>query len=79
MSEEIKKHPLSVLGRYYVDYDACLNHEICADDAPNIFKMDRDTWGAYVYKQPETPEEEKQCKKAMLCCPMEAIHDDGDL
>ena len=54
MSEEIKKHPLNVQGRHYVDYDVCLDHECCVDEAPNNFKMDRNTWGAYIFKQPET-------------------------
>ena len=79
MTWEIKKHPLNVKGKYYVDYDACLNHECCVDYAPEIFKMDRNTWGAFVFKQPETLEEEKKSQEAMKCCPMEAINDDGDL
>ncbi len=41
--------------------------------------MDRENGGAYVFNQPETPEEEKHCKEAMDCCPMAAIRDDGDL
>jgi ferredoxin len=34
--------------------------------------------GAYVYKQPDTPEEEAQCKEAMNTCPRAAIRDDGE-
>jgi 4Fe-4S single cluster domain of Ferredoxin I len=34
--------------------------------------------GAYVFKQPETLEEEELCKEAMMCCPMFAIYDDGE-
>ena len=75
MGSEIRKHPLNVQGRFYVDYDVCLDHECCVDEAPSNFKMDRSSWGAYVFKQPETVEEENQCKAAMKCCPVEAIHD----
>ncbi len=78
MSEKIKIHPLNVKGKFYVDHDACLDHECCADDAPEIFKMDRNTWGAYVFKQPENIKEVKKCQEAIKCCPMEAIHDDGE-
>ncbi len=76
---KITKHPLNVSGKYYVDYEDCLDHECCVYDAPENFKMDRATWGAYIFKQPETIDEELKCKEAMKCCPMEAIHDDGDL
>ena len=77
--EEIKKHFLNVQGKYYVDYETCLDHECCVDEAPSNFKIDRNSWGAYIFKQPETAEEEIQCKEAMACCPVEAIRDDGEI
>lgn len=76
--DEIKKHPLNVEGKYYVDCESCLDHEICVDEAPNNFKMDEDTWCAYVFKQPESPEEEAQCNEAFLACPVEAINNSGE-
>ncbi|MEK7722960.1 MAG: ferredoxin [Acidobacteriota bacterium] len=75
---EIRKHPLNVKGKYYVDYEECLDHECCVYEASSNFKMDRTNWGAYIFKQPQTDEEEAQCKEAMMCCPMQAIHDDGE-
>ena len=33
---------------------------------------------SYVYKQPESPEEEALCKEAMEGCPVEAIGDDSE-
>lgn len=74
--KKVNKHPLNVPGRYYVDFDTCIDHECCVEAAPNNFKMDED-YVAYVFKQPTTPEEEKSCKKAMNVCPVEAIRDDG--
>ena len=74
--EQINKHPLNVEGKYYVDFDVCLDHECCVEEAPNNFKMDEE-YAAYVCKQPTTPEEEKQCISAMNICPVEAICDDG--
>ncbi len=76
MSEEIKKHPLNVKDKYYVDYDTCLNH-CCFDIALNNFKMDEDCI-AYIFKQPETTEEEERCLESKMCCPVEAIYGDGD-
>ncbi len=75
--EKVNKNPLNVKGKYYVDFDVCIDHECCVDEAPKNFKMDKDNWSAYVFKQPETLEEEKQCRNALNICPVEAIRDDG--
>ena len=77
MTHKITKHPLNVLGRYYVLHDVCLNHECCIDEAPSNFRMD-EYWSAYVFKQPTTTEEEEQCRRALAVCPVEAIKDDGE-
>jgi ferredoxin len=58
-----------------VDCDTCV-FTVCFDIAPNNFKYDSEC--AYVYKQPETLEEEAQCHEAFLCCPVEAVHNDGE-
>ncbi len=73
---EIRKHPLNAKGKYYVDYDTCLNH-CCFEIAPNNFKED-ENYVAYVFKQPQMPKEESKCREAMLACPVQAIHDDGE-
>lgn len=78
MSQQVEKHPLNVSGKYYVTYDCCISHEACALNAPNNFRMDRTSFGAYVFQQPATPEEEAQCRQAMDECPVGAIRDDGD-
>lgn len=72
---ETRKHPLNSKGKYYVDQDCCTCSAACEVVAPNHFKYDEGF--VYVFKQPETPEEEAQCKDAMMCCPVEAIYDDG--
>jgi ferredoxin len=76
MSEEIKKHPLNIAGRYYVDCDTCIDHALCVEAAPNNFKQDEE-YIAYVFKQPDSPEEEAQCRQAMNVCPVRAIGNDG--
>jgi ferredoxin len=78
MSQQLNKHPLNVIGRYYVEYDCCINHEACTLNAPDNIRMDRANFGAYVFQQPATPEEEARCRQAMEECPVGAIHDDGD-
>ena len=78
MNYEIKKHPLNVKGKYYVDQNSCTCSAACEYVASNNFAIDEVHISAYVFKQPETPEEEAQCQEAMMCCPVEAIFDDGE-
>ena len=74
MSGEQKKLSKNVSGKFYVTYD-CLACDACENAAPNNFRLEDGF--SYVYKQPSTPEEEKQCQEAMEGCPVEAIWDDG--
>ena len=76
MKEEILKHSLNTLGRYYVDFETCLHHHCCVETAPNNFRME--DLIAYVFKQPTTLAEEAQCRQALAECPTAAIHDDGE-
>ncbi|HZS07430.1 MAG TPA: ferredoxin [Blastocatellia bacterium] len=77
-AEEIHKHTKNAPGRYYVVWEHCLDHGICAHLASGNFRVDDELPAAYVYKQPSTPEEEEECRQAMDGCPMAAIRDDGD-
>ena len=76
MNIEIEKHRLNAPGKYYADWNCCLAHELCIYYAPKNFQIDD---GAYIVKQPTTPEEEAQCRQAMQDCPVGAIHDDGEI
>ncbi len=79
VAEEISDYIRNVPGKYWVEQDICLSHQCCDHEAPNNFLVEEaSAWVARVYKQPETLEEEKQCREAMNCCPMGAIHDDGE-
>lgn len=52
---------------------------MCEIEAPENFKVPENCYeGAFVFKQPETPEENEQCESALLCCPHIAIFDDGE-
>ncbi len=69
------KLPENVPGRFYVT-DDCLACEACQDAAPNHFRYSEQGL-SYVFRQPTTPEEVKQCEEAVDGCPMEAVRDDG--
>jgi ferredoxin len=77
MAEVINKYPQNASGRFYVD-DQCIDCDLCRETAPANFARNDDGGHSYVYKQPESPEEEAQCKEAMDGCPVEAIGDDSE-
>ncbi|GBC79048.1 hypothetical protein HRbin09_00262 [bacterium HR09] len=77
MADKTNKVPLNVPGKWDVD-TSCIDCDVCRTTAPNNFKANEDEGYSYVYKQPETPEEEAQCQEAKASCPVEAIGDDGD-
>lgn len=64
-------------GRYYVDKQ-CIDCDVCRDVAPHNFTRNADAGYSYVFKQPETPEEEDLCHEALVSCPVDAIGDDGE-
>lgn len=63
-------------GRYYVD-SQCIDCDLCRETAPENFRRNDEAGFSYVYKQPETAEEEVLSKEAMDNCPVEAIGADG--
>ncbi len=75
MADKTTKWPQNVPGRYYVD-ESCIASDFCVAAAPNNFKMD-ESGHAYVFKQPENEEEERQCREALAGCPVSAIGDNG--
>ena len=77
MADAANKYAENVPGKFYVD-DQCIDCDLCRETAPANFKRNDDGGHSYVYKQPETPEEEGLCKEAMEGCPVEAIGNDGD-
>ena len=78
MKSGVKLHPLHVKGKYYVDENTCLACDTCNYYAPDNFKYDNEIGSSYVFKQPETPDEEERCRKALEVCAVEAIYDDGN-
>ena len=76
VADVANKYAENVAGTFYVD-DQCIDCDLCRETAPASFKRNDDGGHTYVYKQPETPEEEALCKEAMEGCPVEAIGNDG--
>ena len=76
MADNTDKVPGSVEGKYFVDSN-CIDCDLCRQTAPDNFERNEDEGFSYVFKQPETPEEEEMCREAMDECPVEAIGDDG--
>ena len=70
-----KKWGDNVAGKYYVD-DQCIDCDACRTEAPNNFKRQDENGYSFVFKQPETPDEEEHCKAAKEACPVEAIGDE---
>ena len=70
------KYEDNVKGRYFVDLQ-CIDCDLCRETAPANFKRNEEDGYSYVYKQPETEEEETLCAEALAGCPTEAIGDCG--
>lgn len=66
----------NVPGSFYVDVN-CINCDLCRTTAPKNFTLEADKNYSFVFKQPENPEEEAQCKEAVHMCPVEAIGVNG--
>ena len=76
MADPNDKVPGQPEGRYYVDTQ-CIDCDLCRETAPANFVRNDEEGYSFVYKQPESPEEEEQCQDALDNCPVEAIGKDG--
>ena len=77
MADPTDKVAESAPGKYFVDA-TCIDCDACREMAPDNFSRSEDEGYSYVSKQPETEDEEEQCKDAMEGCPVESIGDDGE-
>ena len=77
MADLKERVPDNVPGKYYVD-STCIDCDACREMAPRNFVRNEDEGYSYVSKQPETPEEEEQCKDALEGCPVESIGKNGE-
>ncbi len=77
MAELENRYPDNVPGKFYVD-DQCIDCDLCRETAPNNFVRNEDGGYTFVVKQPDSPDEVRQCEEAMEGCPVEAIGCDGE-
>jgi ferredoxin len=77
MADREDRNKENVTGKFYVD-SQCIDCDLCRETAPKNFTRSDDEGYSFVYKQPESPEEEEQCREAMEGCPVEAIGEDGE-
>ena len=76
MADIANRYPENIAGAYYVD-NQCIDCDLCRETAPNSFKLNDDGGYSFVYKQPDSPEDQKLAKEAMEGCPVEAIGSNG--
>lgn len=76
MADRDDKVPNQAPGRFYVD-SQCIDCDLCRETSPSNFRRNDEEGFSYVYKQPETPEEESLSRDALENCPVEAIGDNG--
>jgi len=67
----------NVAGQFYVT-EACTDCDTCRAAAPEHFRRDEVMGFSFVSRQPVTPEEHGRCRRALMECPVKAIHDDGE-
>lgn len=70
-----KRVPENVAGDYFVD-STCIDCDACRQIAPSTFAEGAET--AFVWKQPETPEDRRSALHALLSCPTGSISCRGD-
>lgn len=75
--DQENRHKENVPGRFYVDRH-CRFCALCVATAPHNMRQSEDGSHSYVYKQPQSHEEENACRRAVALCPAKAIGRDGD-
>ena len=87
MRTKPNRHRQNVPGKFYIDNASCAGCGVCIRTAPSHFKREDPGFyegryegrQAFVYRQPETDGERKDCLEALKHCPVWAIHDDGEM
>lgn len=76
MAEKKDRYEDNTPGAWYVD-KKCILCSVCAEAAPRNFKESPAGDHDFVFKQPQSEQEERECEEAMASCPVEAIGNDG--
>lgn len=76
MAELTERLAENVAGEFYTTAQ-CIDCDMCRETAPGLFKRDDNIGFSVVYRQPASPEEQRQAEEALEGCPVEAIGKDG--
>ena len=76
MADPKNRYAENPAGKWYVD-SQCIDCDVCRVTAPENFQRSEDKGYSYVFRQPESPDEEARCQEAMDSCPVEAIGSNG--
>ncbi|PKN60169.1 MAG: hypothetical protein CVU53_04450, partial [Deltaproteobacteria bacterium HGW-Deltaproteobacteria-11] len=60
-----------------IDENLCIGCTLCHETAPGHFRTNDEAGVDFVFRQPETPDEDRLCRAAREACPIDAIQDDG--
>ena len=77
MADKRSKVIENTTGKFYVDQE-CIGCHLCAEIAPDNFKITDDGDHDYVFQQPKDEKQLVLCQEAIDLCPVESIGDDGE-
>jgi ferredoxin len=77
MADITRRVPQNAPGKFYVD-DTCIYCDLCVEIVSAIYAEHNDRGWAYVFRQPQTPEEIRLAMEAADSCPTESIGTTGD-
>jgi hypothetical protein len=74
-----KRHPLNVIGDFYVEDDCCTACGLPQAEAPGFLaELNDSTTHCYVIRQPQTPEQVTQAISAMMVAEFNCIRYSGN-
>ncbi|MGE0709347.1 MAG: ferredoxin [Planctomycetota bacterium] len=74
--DQVGAWPENAAGRFFVDRE-CIDCDLCRTTAPDNFARSEQGY-SFVARQPQTPQQERDCLTALRDCPVEAIHGDAE-
>jgi hypothetical protein len=79
MTQNLKPHPLNVIGDFYVEDGCCTACDVPQSEAPDLFGMTSDPYyHCYVKRQPRSKTELDQMLSAIACAELQCIHYRGN-
>jgi len=75
--EKVDRHPLNVVGDFYVENEMCICCDAPRDSAPDLIDYDAEMH-CYFKRQPETSDELDAAVDAVCVSCVEAVRYDGD-